>query len=51
MAVFLGEDMRLKDDMKFLEGVSVNHGWNVRIFTDRKDASVWFESQQSRNPS
>jgi len=45
LAIVQGVKQKRKDDLSFLEDVSVNRGWNVKMFTERKDAIEWLAQQ------
>lgn len=51
MCVVTRESSNQTKDLSFLEDVSVNRGWNVKIFTNNKEAIQWLASQHPSKPS
>jgi len=46
LAIIQGVKHKEKGELSFFEDVSVNRGWNVKIFTERQDAIEWLSQQR-----
>ncbi|MDH3430516.1 MAG: STAS/SEC14 domain-containing protein [Gammaproteobacteria bacterium] len=47
IAVITSPDSASRNIAEFFENVSVNRGWNAKVFVERKDAIEWLQKKRS----
>ena len=50
MCVITGGSSEQTEALLFLETVSINRGWNVKVFTSEKEAIQWLSKQHPSKP-